>query len=88
MSAEQAGEAVQRPAGWVSVDERLPAPETDVLCQREFGGAIYPPIVAGLFDGDWYTFDEPDHHVRRGAVTHWMELPPAASGNPATEETK
>ncbi|VVE76532.1 hypothetical protein PCA31118_05231 [Pandoraea captiosa] len=68
-AAQSAG---QDAAGWRSVDDGLPEPETDVLVRKEFGAAIYHDI-AGLFDGVWksqVSQDDCKFHV-----THWMPLP-------------
>jgi hypothetical protein len=57
---------------WIDVSERLPEPETDVLCRRQFGASLLPPIVAGLFKGEWYSFDQDEKPIQH--VTHWTPL--------------
>lgn len=57
---------------WVSVNDRLPEPETDVLCAGTFG---VPLFVAALFDGNWESFIDGGEKARE--VTHWQPLPEA-----------
>jgi len=56
---------------WISVKDRLPTPETDVLCWRGFD---LPPIVAGIFHGDWA--EESHASAPRGKITHWKPIKP------------
>lgn len=57
---------------WISVNNRLPEPETDVLCAGTFG---VPLFVAALFEGKWESFIDGGEKARE--VTHWMPLPEA-----------
>jgi hypothetical protein len=59
-------------ANWVSVDDALPLPETDVLVHCEFGAAKYFDI-AGIFNDDWCS--QVTGYECKHRVTHWMPLP-------------
>jgi hypothetical protein len=65
---------------WISVKDRLPEPNTIVLCWREF---MNGPIILdyGLICGNmcFYDFDEDGfpEEVKPEEVTHWMPLPEA-----------
>jgi hypothetical protein len=60
----QAGDA------WISVEDRLPEKETDVLAWAGRGGIV----VAGMFYGDWLAVWRPGRPLD---VTHWQPLPAA-----------
>lgn len=66
-----AEQASRNAAGWISVDDDLPQPETDVLVKKEFGSAIYYDI-AGLFDGEWQS--QVTEHTVKHRVTHWKPI--------------
>lgn len=57
---------------WVSVKDRMPPEETDVLvfCQKD---PMIGYTVAGFFYGAWKSFETEDDTW--GVVTHWMPLP-------------
>lgn len=69
-------------AGWVSVDERLPEPNVEVLCAgRGFGNAF---VTACYYDDErreWYPVNThwTDATGCAQYPTHWMPLPPAPS---------
>ena len=66
---------------WISVDDRMPEPSTDVLCVVRFGSSVRL-TVAGSFPvsankpepHEWLEYAEP---MRGLSVTHWMPLPEA-----------
>lgn len=61
-------------AGWISVKDRLPHPENDVLVRCQYGSSEYWDIAA-LFHGEWASHVTQDSCRYR--VTHWMPLPAA-----------
>lgn len=62
------------PSPWVSVGERLPESETDVLvCGRYVFADEILTAVAGLFHGVWMSQETEDN--LRFEPTHWMPLP-------------
>ena len=68
------------PSPWVSVEDLLPADETDVLVRGECHGQdIF--TVAGRFYGDWMS--QETEEVISFEPTHWMPLPPP----PAKQES-
>lgn len=79
----QGDRASERETGWVSVKDRLPEQEENVLiCEHKFG-VRYPGIYIGYIDhlNKWMFFGEdgekaywihnPDYYT----ITHWMPLP-------------
>jgi hypothetical protein len=58
---------------WVSVEDRLPECEKDVVLYPDFSGE---PVVGFLVSGDAIFVDNDDRKV---TPTHWMPLPPAPS---------
>jgi hypothetical protein len=58
---------------WVSVENRMPPPETDVLV-RCIRGISESFDVAGVFHGEWMSCAT--ERETKGDVTHWMPLPP------------
>lgn len=60
------------PSPWVSVEDLLPADETDVLVRGECHGQdIF--TVAGRFYGDWMS--QETEEIISFEPTHWMPLP-------------
>jgi hypothetical protein len=57
--------------GWISVDDRLPDEDQDVLVCRKVGVGV---MVMGYrqYKGLWYPYGYPHPDP---AVTHWMSLP-------------
>lgn len=54
--------------GWISVKDRLPEPDTDVLARRATGMEVESYHKEG---NGWWTWDV----VNNWRVTHWMPLP-------------
>ena len=76
-AALQAALAVQSEMQWRDIST-APKTKQDVLLARHtLHGTILPPVVAGWFVDDWYSFDDPDKPVQ-GVITHWMTVPPDA----------
>lgn len=65
---------------WIAIAYQAPPPETDVLCRRD----PKPPIVAGLFRGEWFSFENKDAPLH--GITHWMPLPLAHHAAPIAAE--
>lgn len=59
--------AIMTEGGWISVGERLPEDEYDVLLYGEGKGIV----IAYYSEGTWY--DHQHNHLR--GMTHWMPLP-------------
>ncbi len=57
---------------WISVDERLPENEDDVLVFVDYGGVQTKIEQAYYFEKDWYWLND-SYIVYK--VTHWMPLP-------------
>ena len=54
---------------WISVEERLPEPDTDVLARRSIGIGVE---CYHKEDGGYWSWDE---YCGKWRVTHWMLLP-------------
>lgn len=67
--------------GWISVDERLPKPHTEVRIHPRPTDYICEGRVNT--QGQW-SYSEYEHNfgeqTHKCAVTHWMPLPPAPGG--------
>jgi hypothetical protein len=59
---------------WISVKDRLPEFDQDVLIYRKDG-----LIMMADFPGEFYTYRDTDGHSIERDVTHWMPLPDAPS---------
>lgn len=55
---------------WISVDDSLPTPETDVLVRGVVGGDYVKYTVAGLWEGEWASCETEENTSFR--VTHWQ----------------
>ena len=69
-------------AGWVSVDERLPQPNVEVLCAGQGWGNAF--VTACYYDDErreWYPINThwTDATGCAQYPTHWMPLPPSPS---------
>ena len=72
---------------WISVDERLPETEVDVIVHAFVRGFGSHYAVAGLFHDDWLANDT--ERELRFTPTHWMPLPDAPAlqtGSANTQE--
>lgn len=70
-----AGEApVAAVQEWISVDNKFPQVETDVLVRGKRGDSVCHD-VAGLWHGKW--MGQGSQSELSFIVTHWMHLPPA-----------
>lgn len=54
---------------WISVDDRIPDSDQDVLCWTSFNVCII-----GSYDGEW-NGDLRGEYVGEEFVTHWQPLP-------------
>lgn len=65
----ESAQPAERAGAWVSVEERLPKPDRNVLVSEK-GDEPYK----AYYDGDeWFSLDSA---FPRSQVTHWMPLPP------------
>jgi hypothetical protein len=71
-------EAYQR-RQWISVEDRLPPAETDVLVKVASKQGPQGFDVAGIFHERWMS--QATEGDVRWPVTHWMPLPPAPEGS-------
>jgi hypothetical protein len=62
---------------WISIKDRLPKPETDVLVRYLRHGFMEAFDVAGIFCGEWMSAATEED--TRGEVTHWMPIPPVSA---------
>lgn len=66
---------VKQHSDWISVDERLPEDNQEVLAILELTGFYMLSFVS---NGIWYNADDGEQiarHKDRQAVTHWMPTP-------------
>ncbi len=66
---------------WIPVSNRLPPPETQVLCAFEGGGicSLWQDwALSG--DEDPFLYGEDPAFLQARRVTHWMPLPPGPEG--------
>ena len=75
----QERDEVAKDAGWISVDERLPEPNVEVLCAGQGLGA--PFVTCCYYDEEqkgWWTIRThwTDAVDSQQYPTHWMPLPP------------
>lgn len=59
---------------WISVDERLPELNTDVLVYTKWGKRSTVEVCILDEEGDWMGVGQ---HFTHDSVTHWMPLPEA-----------
>lgn len=73
--------------GWISVEERLPDSDRDLLVKTIDGQAMTESdmSVAWLSSGKWESEFDPNIS---NIVTHWRELPPAPTSVPQAEPPK
>jgi hypothetical protein len=55
---------------WVSVSDRLPPPETQVIVRRSTGEVLADSLRCTIYAVDWYR-----ENKSAGKYTHWMPLP-------------
>ena len=55
---------------WISVEDRLPREDTDVLCIREDGFYLIGKVLNG---GKWYCYGF--GWQAKNKITHWMYIP-------------
>lgn len=68
--------------GWISVEDRLPEPDTDVLARRSTGMDVE---CYHKEDGGYWSWDE---YSGKWRVTHWMPLPEAPNCGAETKRYK
>lgn len=61
---------------WISVKERLPEPDTDVLTYGEYENIVgYLDPIYGTWEAAWKDFESGEPYLTNQNVTHWMLLP-------------
>jgi DNA-binding transcriptional regulator YdaS (Cro superfamily) len=55
---------------WISVNDRLPPPETKVIVRRSTGEVLPDSLRDTVYAIDWYRENKAD-----GKYTHWTPLP-------------
>jgi hypothetical protein len=68
--------------GWISVDDRLPEPETWVMVYIKYLSPVFE-IERGIYKTDNIKkvfFDDKSFYCGSGTVTHWRHLPKPPKG--------
>lgn len=60
---------------WISVEEKMPPPEEQVLCCISNRNDGYQQFVARLCEDHWEGPRDFDIYIQKDDVTHWMPLP-------------
>jgi hypothetical protein len=66
-------------AEWISVKDRLPNKDTEVLCCSVRGDLFIGKYLEAIYTEDVYVFVDTNRWDAR-SVTHWMPLPEPPKG--------